>query len=249
MLRAATVFLAALVSAGPAAARCIKGDGAWITRACYDSPKSSDLYGHDVLGGTPEWGRLIVTLGPKGRAAGRGAALAFPTARGHLFEDTAPRLGDLDGDGRPELIAVETDRRRGARLLALFLNGQSAGTPYIGMPRRWLAPVGASDLDGDGRDEVAYVETPHLDTVLRVARLDGGRLKVVAEARGLTTHRLGDSFLQGRIARCGGAATILTATADWRRITATQLQDGALISRDLAPYEGPDSFGRVAGCD
>ena len=42
----------------------------------------------------------------------------------------------------------------------------SAATPFIGTPRRWLAPVGVADLDGDGRAEIAYVETPHRDKVL-----------------------------------------------------------------------------------
>lgn len=247
-MRLAAAVLAAVLVAAPAAARCVGGDGAWITRACYDAPKAGDLYGHDILGGTPEWSRLIVTLGPRGRAGGRGAALAFVTPRGHLYEDTAPRLADLDGDGTPEVIAVETDHRRGARLLALFLSGQSAATPYIGTPRRWLAPIGAADFDGDGRDEVAYVETPHLDKVLTLVRLDANRLRIVDTAPGLTSHRIGDAVLQGRVATCNGRPTILTANADWTRIVGAALVERRLVTRDLGRYEGYGSFDRVPGC-
>ncbi len=244
----AAVLVAALLYAPPVAARCVKGDGQWITRACYDAPKADDLYGHDILGETPEWSRLIVTLGPKGRAAGKGAALAFSTPRGHLYEDIAPHLADLDGDGRPEVIAVETNHRRGARLLALFLNGRSAGTPYIGEPRRWLAPIGAADFDGDGRDEFAYVETPHLGKTLRIVRLDANRLRIQATVSGLTNHRIGDAFLQGRIANCNGRPTLLTANADWTRIVGTAFAAGKPNSRDLGPYLGRDSFARIPGC-
>jgi FG-GAP-like repeat len=247
-MRRAAALVAALFLAGPAAARCVAGDGAWITRACYDTPKSDDLYRHDILGRTPEWSRLVVTLGPKGRAVREGAALAFPVARHRLYEDTVPRLADLDGDGRPEIMVVESDHRRGARLLALFLDGRTAATPFIGTPRRWLAPVGVADLDGDGRAEIAYVETPHLGGVLKIARLDANMIRVVAEVQGLTNHRIGDDFIQGRIAECVGRPTVLTANADWSRIIGTRLEGGEAVSGDLAPYAGPESFAGVAGC-
>lgn len=238
----------ALLLAGPAAARCVAGDGAWITRACYDSPKASDLYRHNILGNTPEWSRLVLTLGPKGRTAGRGAALAFPTARGHLYEDIVPHLADLDGDGRPEVVTVETDHRRGARLLAIFLDGRSAATAYIGTPRRWLAPIGALDADGDGRAEFAYVETPHLGKTLKLVRLDANRLRPVAEAPGLTVHRIGEGMIEGRIADCDGRPAILTLNADWTRVMATSLRQGRLSSQDLGPYADPGSLADLQGC-
>jgi hypothetical protein len=67
-MRRAAALVAALLFASPALARCVEGDGDWITRACCDTPKSDDLYRHNVLGRTPERSRLVVTLGPKGRA-------------------------------------------------------------------------------------------------------------------------------------------------------------------------------------
>lgn len=248
MRRIAAGLLVALGLATPAAARCTAGDGQWITRACYDAPKADDLYRHDILGKTPEWSRLVVTLGPKGRAAGKGAALAFPTARGHLYEDIAPHLADLDGDGRPEVITVETDHRRGARLLALFLDGRSAGTAYIGTPRRWLAPIGAADFDGDGRAEFAYVETPHLGKTLKIVRLDANRLKLVAEAPGLTVHRVGDSTIEGQIASCDSRPTVLALNADWTRIMGTTLSGSRISPRDLGPYTGPGGLNHIPGC-
>jgi hypothetical protein len=246
MRRLAAGVMLALGLAAPAAARCVAGDGQWITSACYDSPKGDDLYRHDILGATPEWSRVVVMLGPKGRAAGQGAALAFPTAKGHLYEDIAPHLADLDGDGRPEVVVVETDHRRGARLLALFLDGRSAGTAYIGTPRRWLAPIGAADLDGDGREEFAYVETPHLGKTLKIVRLDANRLRTLAAAAGLTVHRIGDTRIDGRVALCKGQPTILTLNAERSRVMATHLSGNRLSSRDLGPFGG--SLDHIPGC-
>lgn len=251
MLRAALALVCAL-AATPLAARCTEGDGDWVSRACYEAPRTTGLYGHDILGATPEWSGIRVTLGPRGRRAldHRGGTLAFETPDGTLFEDIAPRLADLDGDGRPELIVVQADHRKGARLVAAGLGGRPyAATPFIGQSHRWLAPVGAADLDGDGRVEIAYVETPHLGKTLKIVRLDGDRLASVAEASGLTNHRIGDPFIQGRIATCGGHPTILTANADWSRIVGATLAAGQLVRRDLAPYNGPSSFDRVPGCD
>lgn len=248
-MRRAAALVAALVFASPAFGRCVTGDGDWITRACYDTPKSDDLYRHDILGRTPEWSRLVVMLGPKGRAVREGAALAFPAPRHRLYEDTEPRLADLDGDGRPEILVVETDHRRGARLVALFLDGRSAATPFIGTPRRWLAPVGVADLDGDGQAEIAWVEAPHRDKVLKVARLEANMIRVVAEAPGLTNHRIGDDFIQGGIATCDGRPTVLTANADWTRIIGTRFENGRLTSRELGPYTGTGDFASALRCD
>ncbi|HQU69441.1 MAG TPA: hypothetical protein PLI43_14770 [Albidovulum sp.] len=83
-MRRAAAFVAAFLFAGPAFARCVKGDGNWITRACYDRPKSDDLYRHDILGGTLEWSRLVVTLGAKGRSVTRDLA---PYAGPESFAD------------------------------------------------------------------------------------------------------------------------------------------------------------------
>jgi hypothetical protein len=46
-----------------------------------------------------------------------------------------------------------------------------ASTPWIGQRFRWLAPVAAADLDGDGAMELAYVDRPHLARTLRVWRI------------------------------------------------------------------------------
>ena len=58
------------------------------------------------------------------------------------------------------MIVVESHAAR-ARLAVWGAGGRLAAIPFIGTRFRWLAPLGAADLDGDGRVEIAYAETPH----------------------------------------------------------------------------------------
>ena len=67
---------------------------------------------------------------------------------------------DLDFDGAPEVIVVQSNARLGAKLAIYDATGLRADTPHIGASNRWLAPLGAADLDGDGTMNVAFVDRP-----------------------------------------------------------------------------------------
>ncbi|WP_101065392.1 FG-GAP repeat domain-containing protein [Roseovarius salinarum] len=220
------------VTAGVAAAQ-------EIATARYEAPTTR--YDHGVLGDAIEWGALVVAL-----RDGREVRLTLPEAR--VFEDTAPRLADLDGDGAAEVIVVESHRNRGARLAVYGAQGLLAATPYIGRPHRWLAPVGAADLDGDGRTEIAYVDRPHLAKRLRVWRFEGGKLRHLADLRGVTNHRIGWDHIPGGIRDCGGGPEMILASGDWARVVAVTLRGGAFDTRALGPYDGAGSLDAALAC-
>lgn len=211
----------------------------------------TNRYDHAILGDAIEWGELtFVKKGVERQTPLAKATVRLPAAR--VFEDLTPRFADLDGDGTPEIIVVETDIARGASL-AVYAFGSGklvkrAATPFLGRTHRWLAPVGAADLDGDGQIEIAYVETPHLGKTLKIVRLARNRLRLVAEASGLTNHRIGEAFIQGGIAECGGRAVIVTANADWSRVMVSELSDGQLTSRTIGRYRGPESLSAADVC-
>lgn len=210
-----------------------------IADARYTEPTTR--YDHGILGDAIEWGALNLTL-----QDGRRITLRLPESR--VFEDIAPRLADLDSDGAPEVIVIETDLSRGASLAVYDARGKRVSTPYIGRTHRWLAPLGVADLDGDGTMELAYIDRPHLAKTLRIWRYENGRMTWVADRPGLTNHRIGESFISGGIRDCGTGPEIVTADADWSRVIVSGLRDGTIVSRDIGPFEGQASFVDALAC-
>ena len=210
-----------------------------VTDARYAEPTTR--YGHAILGDDIEWGAIEMTVG--------GQRLIVRLPETHVFEDVAPRLIDIDGDGLREVMVVETSIAAGARLAIYDGAGAvKAATPYIGRTHRWLAPIGAADMDGDGAIEVAYIDRPHLAKTLRVWRYVDGALVNVADLAGLTNHRIGESDIGGGMRICGGVVEAITASADWQRVVATRFENGTLTSRDVGPHTGRASLKAALGC-
>jgi hypothetical protein len=163
------------------------------------------------------------------------------------FEDFAPRLLDLNGDGRNEVIVVESHQNKGARLAVwdvILEEGnpklvRGAATDFIGTRFRWLAPIGAADFDVDGRIEFAYVEKPHLDKTLRIVRRDGRRLTEIASVRGVTNHAIGQEEVQSRIELCAGVPTIFALDGSGQLIVSIQMSGGVEKVIELGEAKTP----------
>lgn len=228
----AALILAALLWPGMVAAEA-------VVTARYADP--TERYGHRVLGTGGEWGALVLGL-----ADGETRRITLPQ---HLvFEDIAPRLADLDGDGAAEVIVVESSLTQGARLAVYGPEGRIAATPHIGTRNRWLAPVGAADLDGDGEVEIAYIDRPHLAQVLRIWRFRDGVLGHVADVPGLTNHKIGWDVIPGGIRACGEAPEIITAARGWQHVVATRYRGGKAVSVVIGDYSGPETLDAALAC-
>ncbi|WP_410468840.1 FG-GAP repeat domain-containing protein [Aestuariicoccus sp. MJ-SS9] len=216
--------------------------GAEIVSARYGEPTTR--YAHGVLGDAVEWGALELVL-----SGGQKLRAVLPERL--VFEDIAPRLADLDGDGAPEVIVVESSLTEGARLAVWDETGRIAATAHIGQRNRWLAPAGAGDLDGDGRVEIAYVDRPHLAKVLRVLRVvpdDPIRLEPVAELAGLSNHRIGWDYILGGLRDCGAGAELVLADGGWSRILAVRLDAGTLQAREIGADPSRSRIGDALRC-
>lgn len=238
MLRAAALAALTLLLAVPLRAQGVEpGCIGAVESATYEQP--TDRYPHGALGDPFEWGAMSVTLRLTGCRGGR-TALTLRLPDDLVFEDVRPLLADMDGDGLDEIATVESHRTLGARLTIWTLAGGTparlSSTPFIGRSNRWMAQVGAADLDGDGRIEIAYVDRPHLAKQLRVWRMVGGQLVHVADLDGLTNHRFGETEMSGGIRLCGGLSEIVTADAGWRRVMLTRLEGGRLLTRSAGAY-------------
>jgi hypothetical protein len=154
----------------------------------------------------------------------------------------------LDFDGAPEVVVIESDASLGARLAIYDAEGFVTATPFIGTRFRWLAPLGAADLDGDGRMELAYIDRPHLAKILRVWRYKDRALTEIASLNGLTNHKIGEAFISGGIRNCGDTPEIITADANWQNVIATRLMNNRLTSKRLAPFQNTGSLKSAVTC-
>jgi hypothetical protein len=112
-----------------------------------------------------------------------------------VFEDLEPRLADLDGDGRDEIVVVKSYLKRGASLAVIGLrNGKYeivAETPPLGAPHRWLNPAGIADFNGDGKTDIALVRLPHAAGTLELWSWADRRLQKTGELAGTANHIAG----------------------------------------------------------
>lgn len=240
-MRAALVLSLWAVLAGPAAAQT-------IVSARLTDP--TDRYPHRVMGDIPEHTTLEVVFDD-------GSKHRLTYQPGAVFEDIAPRVVDLNGDGRPEVLTVESADDEGARFVIFGVGpdgrfGLRGAGPFIGQRFRWMGVMGAADLTGDGKMEIALVDRPHLAKVLRIYRVEGlesAQVTTTEIARfdGVTNHRIGDAFLTGGIRTCGERPDLVLASADWRSIMVLSFKNGQLVPQTLGPA-APERFAAAMTC-
>ena len=196
-----------------------------ITSAQYAAPVNR--YGHFALGQPHEYARLTVTTDS-------GRKLDFELPGDEVFEDLKPRLVTLASGEPTEVLAIVSRRGEGSRMVLVGLSGDvltiSAESPAIGTPNRWLNPVGAVDLDGDGTSEVAAVTTPHIGGTLRVYQRRGRQLVEVAAMAGFSNHVYGSLTLGlSRPVTIGGRARLLVPDVARLNLRIIALAHGRLV--------------------
>lgn len=126
--------------------------------------------------------------------------LRLSLPKGSVFEDRAPRMADIDGDGKDEIVVIRAYERQGAALAIVAQRGGEleiiAETPPIGTPHRWLNPAGFADFDGDGKPDIALVETPHIRGELQFWTMREGSLEQIAATDDVSNHVYGSLHLK-----------------------------------------------------
>ena len=229
MLRIAALVLGALIASSASAD---------VVSARYTDP--TDRYDHGILGDAIEWGGLEVTTD-----SGQRFKLTLPET--HVFEDVAPRIIQTPV-GRTLAMVVETERSTGARLALYDETGLVAATPHIGRTHRWLAPIGAADLDGDGMLEIAYVDRPHLAKTILIWRLSDSGLTKVGDLPGYTNHRIGEDNIAGGIRDCGAGPQMVVADSSWRNVYAIGWDGSDFTIDSLGRHRDRTSFAAALNC-
>ena len=168
----------------PARRLVATAEGGDIAEAWYGGP--TRRYGHAILGDAVEAGALVA------RTVG-GAIVTLWLPATEVFEDRTPRLADLDGDGRTEIVTIRSSLTKGAAVTVYGLEGgalkQRATTDFIGRSNRWLNIAAIADLDGTPGLEIAHVRTPHIGGTLIVHGYRDGALVRIAALDGFSNHR------------------------------------------------------------
>jgi len=163
-------------------------DATDIHRAELTTPSRD--YPHGALGDDWEFTELYII-------DSAGAVARYRLPGGSVFEDNRVLAMDLDKDQRTELLLVRSQQSLGAQLVLFGLREGSAvvlaESQPIGTAFRWMNPVGAGDMDGDGRLEVLAVRTPHIGGTLEMYRLEGRRLRLAERFHGVSNHRYGSA--------------------------------------------------------
>lgn len=147
-------------------------------------------YRHGILGDAVEAGGLRVET-----ADGRTLTLDLPD--GEVFEDRTPRLADLDGDGRTEIVTLRSSLSAGGSVTVYGVADgglvERGTTGFIGRANRWLNVAGIADFLGEGGSQIAYVQTPHIGGTLFVYRLMEDGLRLAGELYGFSNHVIGST--------------------------------------------------------
>jgi hypothetical protein len=157
-----------------------------IVRAWYSVP--TDNYTHTVLGDGLEGSMLRAVLSD-------GSQLKVQLPLDKVFEDRTPRLVDMNGDGKVEIVTIRSNIVWGARVVVYgIVKGQLEEVAYsewMGRAYRWLNIAGIEDYDGDGELEIAIVKMPHLQGELQILKQRGLRLRPIAMKSGYSNHKYG----------------------------------------------------------
>ncbi len=197
----------------------------------------TDRYAHGVLGDALEAGALNITLRS-------GATLTYRLPQNEVFEDLAPRIVSLMVDGHEQVVVVRSLQDKGASIAVFHvMKGRlemMASSEPIGLPNRWLNPVGAADVDGDGKPEIIAVLTPHIGGILAVYGVAGDRLVEKGRMGGFSTHRIGSTEI-GLSALADvdrdGIMDIVLPSADRRTLKVVTFRGGRF--REVAAFPLP----------
>ena len=183
----------------------------------------TNRYPHKALGSITHAATLHVLVAAADTSSNATAALrelTYTLPLHKVFEDLTVRLVDIDGDGRDEMVVIESDALRGSSIVVLGLRppagklGNKTGnkadntagaTQPVGMAITelarstatggtfyWLNPVGMADFDGDGKLDIASVTTPHVGGVLTLYHYRPPLIEAFAKAMDVSNHRMQD---------------------------------------------------------
>lgn len=158
---------------------------AWLYKQTLD-------YDHEILGDNIESRAIAIQLNDDTK-------LTYELDNKHVFEDLKVRLYDINADGKDEIFVITTHLEKGASL-AMFEASEenirkTASTPYLNRTYRWLNVVGFSDFNGNRKQNIALIKTPHIGGYLTIYEYENNKFKEIYTRYGFTNHYIGSREL------------------------------------------------------
>jgi hypothetical protein len=213
------------------------GNGDIVT-AWYAGP--TNRYRHGVLGDAVEASTLVVRT-----QTGKELSIGLPETE--VFEDRYPRLEDLDGDGKVEVVTIRSSTSLGASVAVYGIDDnilvERASTEFIGRANRWLNIAGIASFRGPRSKEIAYVETPHIGGTLFIYEYAEGTLALIGSLPGFSNHKIGATELRlSAVADVNGDGRMdLALPSDDRR----RLRIVGFVGRQLAEVASAELSSRI----
>ena len=154
-----------------------------------------------------------------------------------VFEDLQPRLADVDNDGALEFVTIQSSVTQGGSVAVYKIINDSLqpylSSGYIGSSSRWLNVAAIADLDNDGKIEIAWVQTPHIGGILKIARVENGKWTLLDEKTGVTNHRIGSKNLCLSVLTASQPQkTVYLPTQQYDAVKGFQLQNGKIVETE-----------------
>jgi FG-GAP-like repeat len=186
-------------------------------------------YAHGILGDQIEGGGLLVTVKDK--------QYHYKLANDFVFEDLQPRLVDVDNDGALEFVTIQSSLTEGGSVAVYKIVNDSLqpflSSGYIGSSSRWLNIAAIADLDNDGKIEIAWIQTPHIGGILKIARIENGKWTFLDEKSGVTNHRIGSRNLcLSVLTATTPLKTLYLPTQTYDVVKGFQLQNGKIVETE-----------------
>ena len=216
-----------------------------IASAWYSEP--TGRYTHGVLGDAIEAGALKIKTP-------RGETRTFRLPRTEVFEDLTPRLADLDGDGRTEIITILSSVTQGASLAIFGVSGNAlvkkAQSNFIGRSNRWLNIAEFAKFTKSFSPEIALVLTPHIGGTLQFYKYQNSALFLVVSARSFSNHVIGSTELRLSAQTdldSNGSADLAIPSADRRSLIVLGFTTSGL--KELARIALPAAIDKAIGVE
>jgi len=208
-----------------------------ITKAVYENP--TDTYPKYVMGGNVQEHATLTVYDQSLNAYS--ITLKQDKETGFVFEAKTPRIADMDGDGYNDVCVVESSVTKGSSLSIYSIRDgeivKIAQNAFLGKSPQWLAIAGITDFDGDGQNEIAYVEKPHGYNHLTFWKLKKGELVKIGDMDELTGHIEGTDFYQFAIRNCKGKLPqVVLNDSKFETIYAVGFKNRKLTKEALGKY-------------